>query len=257
MVDATDQQKNAYVLARNLLHTFLMYIRQGLPLNVIFRMARELLAGEPEIMDYFSVKVGVVTRGEFKNEQMVISEKSETVVIPGKSFYVTTGFCTSTWAVCIGETCFLPLEGNKQCELLTAKLSTDANYSRRITHGCELLTAKVTTERALISYTLDDPNGVPEPAPTQSAGSTRFGSVSFGPWSFDNSLTYFPSSLFCFPLKSNSGFSPVPVSIYRSQSAFGFHLFLVWWGAGTDLGMILKGKTTTWGGFATSETGFM
>ena len=62
MVDATDQQKNAYVLARNLLHTFLMYIRQGLPLNVIFRMARELLAGAAPPQEQRQKSVDFVTR---------------------------------------------------------------------------------------------------------------------------------------------------------------------------------------------------
>jgi nucleosome binding factor SPN SPT16 subunit len=208
LVDPTDEQSNAYDVAHDVLQVVVDAIRPGQKLKDIYILARTTVEKKnPDLVDYFSEKIGVVTKVDLMDEQMVISEKSETIVIPGMSFYVNPGFKTTTWAVCIGETCFLPLEENKRCELLTAK---------------------VTTERALISYTLDDPNGVPDPAPTQSAGSTRFGSVSFGPWSFDNSLTYLPSSLFCFPLKSNSGLSPVPVSIYRSQSAFGFHLFLVW-----------------------------
>jgi len=125
LVNPKPPQRDAYVETLAVFNLILDCLKPGVSFKDIYDEARKhVRQKKPELVDKFVKNVGFSTGLEFKDQQLVVSERSERKVAPGMVLVVSVGFVEmdsdKPWAVWIADTVVvLPDGSDTRCRQLT------------------------------------------------------------------------------------------------------------------------------------------
>merc|ERR1719247_10303 len=109
LVDASKLEKDAYLLSLEVQTHVFACLKPGVVFKDIYVQARKLVERKNALLlPRFVKNVGFAMGLEFKDPQMMLSDKSDRKVAPGMVFCISVGFSDATvakpWATWIADT---------------------------------------------------------------------------------------------------------------------------------------------------------